>query len=527
MGSNGPQAYSGSSVLDVLPVKSELAWGIATLAQLRLLHKSVVSRHYPASLSLVMFFSSLFFLFAGSVSALRLPVQRRSPTTRSATVVVSNPNGISSTGFTDVGNGLYTATIYLQGEPFQVQIDSGSSDLWINTMGYDLQGLTNTGENSTTSYGDGSVAEGPIVLGNITLGEFTVAGQALVTAPGSNATTAGADQGLLGIGLPMGSSIYQDLNGTSSNGLPFLQNVFSGLPDESKFVTLLLSRGALGDSEYAEGGALTIGEIVSNYTGILETPKLPVFSSEGWITLLDGLTVNGVFHPGNSSGISPNEFGLPVQPAENQSLALLDSGTSLALVPRYYVDAMYKDLPGAVFLEEGGYYQVPCETKVNISMVFSSISYPVHPLDSVIVDNVNTTGAVRCRGAFSALEDPLWTLGDTFMRNIYTLYYHGNAFLTDDNSTTPYIQILGITDADAAYAAYDELNARRIAEDEYETFASLYNVTSSMPLAAEPTYTYSLVDITAVPVSTTGSASTASVGGAVAEASASVTSAAH
>ena len=40
-----------------------------------------------------------------------------------------------------------------------------------------------------------------------------------------------------------------------------------------------------------------------------------------------------------------------------------------ARIPQFYLDAMYKDLPGAVFVEEGGYYQLPCDTKVNISMI--------------------------------------------------------------------------------------------------------------------------------------------------------------
>ena len=125
-----------------------------------------------------MFLPSFLLFFAGSASALTLPLQRRSPSNgpRSTTVVVSNPNGISNTGFTNIGNGLYTATIYLQGQPFQVrtsdqvrltgepslttplllpqvQIDSGSSDLWINTEGVEVNGLVDVGMNSTTSYG--------------------------------------------------------------------------------------------------------------------------------------------------------------------------------------------------------------------------------------------------------------------------------------------------------------------------------------------------------------------------------------
>ncbi|KAH9838585.1 aspartic peptidase domain-containing protein [Rhodofomes roseus] len=482
-----------------------------------------------------MLLGSLLFLFAGSVSALRLPIERRSPSPRTTNIVLSNLANSGNTGFTDVGNGLYTATIHVQGQPVQVQIDSGSSDLWINNDGTDLQGLTDTNIYSTTFYGDGSVAEGPIVLANVSLGGFTVSGQALVTAPGSNATITGADQGLLGVGLfsysdlprsPMGSSILGQLNGTSSNGLPFLQNVFNTLPNDSKYMTLLLSRSAMGTNQFVQGGALTIGELVSNYSNIVESPRLPAPYNKGWFTFLDGMTVNGVFHPGNSSGLNGKTANFTIQPIVNQSFALLDSGTSLARVPRTYLDYMYKDLPGAVFTEDDDgqqYYTVPCNTKVSTlasplgtffsAISLSNISYPVHPLDSVIV-NVNTSGEVTCRGAFGASDDPLFTLGDTFMHNVYTLYYHGNGALPSaatDESTAPYIQLLSLVDPDEAFAEYDKVNLQRIAQNEYENFAEFWNITSSTPLAAATTYTWPIVNATGASLSTTRISITTSV----------------
>ncbi|TFY67686.1 hypothetical protein EVJ58_g1446 [Rhodofomes roseus] len=449
-----------------------------------------------------MLLGSLLLLFAGSVSALRLPIERRSPSPRTTNIVLSNLANPGNTGFTDVGNGLYTATIYVQGQPVQVQIDSGSSDLWINNDGTDLQVLS--------------------------LGGFTVSGQALVTAPGSNATITGADQGLVGVGLPMGSSILGQLNGTLSNGLPFLQNV--GLPFreglfswltilDSRSSThyrmirniLLLSRSAMGTNQFVQGGALTIGELVSNYSNIVESPRLPAPYNKGWFTFLDGMTVNGVFHPGNSSGLNGMTANFTIQPIVNQSFALLDSGTSLARVPRTYLDYMYKDLPGAVFTEDDDgqqYYTVPCNTKV------STLASPlVHPLDSVIV-NVNTSGEVTCRGAFGASDDPLFTLGDTFMHNVYTLYYHGNGALPSaatDESTAPYIQLLSLVDPDEAFAEYDKVNLQRIAQNEYENFAEFWNITSSTPLAAATTYTWPIVNATGASLSTTRISITTSV----------------
>lgn len=56
------------------------------------------------------------------------------------------------------------------------------------------------------------------------------------------------------------------------------------------------------------------------------------------------------------------------QPVASQNL--LDTGTSLAQLPKAYVDAIYGSVPGAVFDPTEGLYQVPCDTKLNISFSF-------------------------------------------------------------------------------------------------------------------------------------------------------------
>lgn len=59
---------------------------------------------------------------------------------------------------------------------FIVQMDTGSSDLWVYSPGTTLN-LTNTTDITTTeSYGQG-VAEGTIVFGEFKLGGFTVPSQ--------------------------------------------------------------------------------------------------------------------------------------------------------------------------------------------------------------------------------------------------------------------------------------------------------------------------------------------------------------
>lgn len=86
---------------------------------------------------------------------------------------------------------------------------------------------------------------------------------------------------------------------------------------------------------------------------------------------------------------------------------------------------MYQDLPGAVWLEDESTYQIPCNTKVNISMVFrsvrtpitygepqpngissllSGVPYPIHPIDAVIAD-IGDNGTVSCYAAWEAKDN--------------------------------------------------------------------------------------------------------------------------
>lgn len=53
-----------------------------------------------------------------------------------------------------------------------------------------------------------------------------------------------------------------------------------------------------------------------------------------------------------------------------QTLANLDTGTSLAQIPQTYAQEIYGSIPGAQLLTSQGIYIVPCSTKLNISFVF-------------------------------------------------------------------------------------------------------------------------------------------------------------
>ena len=56
--------------------------------------------------------------------------------------------------------------------------------------------------------------------------------------------------------------------------------------------------------------------------------------------------------------------------SNGQTLANLDTGTSLAEIPQSYAEKIYGSVPGSQLLASQGIYVVPCDTKLNISFVF-------------------------------------------------------------------------------------------------------------------------------------------------------------
>ncbi|THH26649.1 hypothetical protein EUX98_g7539 [Antrodiella citrinella] len=387
--------------------------------------------------------------------AISIPITKRAaPHSTSVRITPSNNvSGDDPFGFQNIDGFAYSGIIYVSGQPFTVQLDTGSSDLWLDTQNFTLTNLTDTEVVGSISYVDGTGATGDINIGVVTWGDFTVEKQAFINAPGSNATSGGSFNGLLGVGPPSTSDIAVTLNGSQYDGIPFLDNVFALYPDEPNFISFLLSRNEFG---ITDGGVFTIGDVDSNYTNITSQPQLPVVAPGAWVTYMDGVVVNGNYLFGGS------QPGSMVPVPVNQTLVVLDTGTSFATAPPDYVDAMYADIPGAQFDGQSSYI-VPCDVRVNVTLVFGNLTYPIHPIDLTSPNSIADDGTFLCQGTFSynfpgtGLD---FILGDAFLRNVYSLYDFGD--WASVGTTPPFMQILSTTDIDQANAQFDALNQARI-----------------------------------------------------------------
>ncbi|KAL6302519.1 aspartic peptidase domain-containing protein [Sparassis latifolia] len=431
-----------------------------------------------------------------------------------------DPANKNNLGFTNARpiNGQYTATIYVQGQPFQVQIDSGSPDLWVKVNSTNLPAYYGTGYNSSESYAGGTHVDSQIMLANVSLGEFTVEGQAfLPVLDAGDSLDDGYSDGILGVGPFLSSPILLTLYNTSYrvNGFPLIFNVFANYPDEQSFITIFLTREDFG---ITQGGFLGISEIMAENASIIEAPKLPLFSNSSWSTLMDGIYVNGEFLTGHSFGT--NYSGFSVQPGVNQTVIEPDSGTTLISAPPYYVDAVYKGIPGAIFDEDQKTYQVPCETKLNVSMVFGETEYPMNPLD-VIYPSFSNESAVCYGSMFYGRNDTGvdFYLGDSFMMNVYTLFNYG--YWIDPKRGAPYIQMLSLTDRDQAWADFDFKNLIRLGNFAEQQIQQNENITSSYVTAAAMITTYPVVSAFPSGVPTPTASAQSKLGAALAESPAS------
>ncbi|KAI0769926.1 acid protease [Fomes fomentarius] len=292
-------------------------------------------------------------------------------------------------------------------QSFTIDFDTGSSDLWVpasscTTCGSHAKynpskssGSSKKSGSFSISYGDGSTASGTPYTDKVTVGGVSVTGQylAAVSKESSEFQSDPAD-GLLGLGLPQISNLGHDpffYTAVAQDTAP--EGVFSFKLDQS-------------------GSELFIGGTNEDlYTGDIEYHTL---SSDNGFWQIGGasVTVDG------STAASSFE-------------TIIDSGSTIITAPTSAAKTFWAKVSGSkVYDSEQGLYEYPCDSPPDVAFSWGGKSW------SISADDINlgtvSSGSSQCVGSIAGgdlgLGSKVWLLGDTLMKNTYTV------FSVDDNA---------------------------------------------------------------------------------------------
>ncbi|KAI9067956.1 acid protease [Trametes sanguinea] len=304
---------------------------------------------------------------------------------------------------------------------YNVILDTGSSDLWLaasDGVSTDSDGIPTFDPSSSStfadlntsfsiSYGSGA-ARGTLGKDTVQFAGFEVDSQVFgVVTQVSQGLLNSPVSGLMGLG-------FQTI--AASGATPFWQAlVENGNTLDSPLMAFQLTRfNDVNNAQALEpGGTFNLGAVNSSlFTGDIDYQNIPDGQEGYWIQQLAGLTVNG-----NSVDVGSG----------SAAYAAIDTGTTLVGGPQDVISALYDAIPGSQALtgQNAGYWTYPCSTDVNVTLRFgsSSVSWPVSNEDFLLEQASQDT----CVGAFFALNTsgtsaPAWIVGDTFLKNVYTVF---------------------------------------------------------------------------------------------------------
>lgn len=308
-------------------------------------------------------------------------------------------------------------TLGTPAQDFLLHIDTGSSDLWVNTASSSLcqqysracaqAGVYSSADSSTYSfvnndfnvtYADGSAATGPYVTDVLTVG-----GTTLDSFQFGIGTTSSAAEGILGIGYTSNEGAVQ----TSTNLI--YPNLPKALEDAGAINSNAYSLW-LNDLDASQGTILFGGVDTDKFSDTLQT--LPVIPTYGYYSQFF-VALTGVGVDGNANSLVSNE-AIPV---------LLDSGTSLTYLPNSIVSALF-DHYGTQYDEREGFAIVPCSLagdSGSVEFTFSGLTISVS-LSELVLDISSNPNSPNCAFGIAPGGSSLSILGDTFLRSAYVVY---------------------------------------------------------------------------------------------------------
>ncbi|XP_077155648.1 gastricsin-like [Ranitomeya variabilis] len=295
---------------------------------------------------------------------------------------------------------------------FLVLFDTGSSNLWVPSTYCQSTACTNhhvfnpsqsstytsNGQRFTMGYGGGNVASsvtGLFGYDTVYIQGLTIPNQEFgltVTEPSGNFYYSPFD-GILGLAYP----------GLSVGGAT---TVMQGILQDN-----LLNQPIFGIYLGSQSGEVVFGGVDPNYyTGQINWA--PLSDQLYWQIALQEFSINGQATGWCSGGCQ----------------AIVDTGTTQLNIPQTYMQQLLPYL-GIQQTQNGGYY-VNCNNLQNLptlTFTINGVSFPLEPSAYIIQENGYCSANFIDISLPAQNGDPLWILGDVFLRQYYSVFDFGNS----------------------------------------------------------------------------------------------------
>ncbi|KAH9936202.1 aspartic peptidase domain-containing protein [Fomitopsis serialis] len=394
-------------------------------------------------------------------------------------------------GVGDVGDTFYTVAINVGNTTTAVNLDTGSSDLWImsdtcqtpvcqksTAHAYPTESMQLTGATVNLTYGDsttGTFASGPIVMDEVTLAGLSMPMQPLAAISNTNnMAVLNGGAGIVGLGFPSQSSIQsQVVNakfGRSVTANEFVSHMSSLGPLVSRMVadgmveqplfSVTLQRDTI---DVSGTGQLTIGELpdgidnssltwvpVRLYSTADGGLQAPSFASNETYPLRWEVPIGNVYLDGKplaNSTVKPN--GVTTSFVD----ALIDTGNSLIRGPSDVVNSILRSVSPAFARSANAKPMLSCNTSHTLAFEIGGQLFSVDPRD--FLSQSPGGNATQCIASSVTATDPpgfgslfRWSLGDPFLKSNLVAFYYGN--LTNPSVDPPRIGFLSMVPSNAS-----------------------------------------------------------------------------
>jgi len=332
--------------------------------------------------------------------------------------IAEAPTALDSLGLDIEGQDVgYLATVQIGTPPRDalILVDSGSADFWVGSEDCNTEGQTNTGcgnhnflgpnssssfadlsKNFSVTYGTGGV-NGSLISDVVTIAGLTLLNHTFGVANQETTDFTGSPfDGLMGLALSKHLSEQQT------------PTPIEALKDANKVTSATVSYdlGRIGDKNNT--GEITFGGEDPTKFKSNTRIKTPNVNLQGfWEAALDAVEVDG-----NT-----------VEKIINRT-TILDTGTTLMLLPEEDVILIHAQIPGALSDGQGGFV-IPCANTAVVTLTYGGQKFPIDPRDLVVGNSVDVSGGtpgthcasgIVTSNAFSKNE---WLVGDVFLKNAY------------------------------------------------------------------------------------------------------------